>query len=29
VDLIFSEGYILGPKIIGALPGSTLVKDII
>jgi hypothetical protein len=28
VDLVFFEGYILGPKMIGALPGSTLAKDI-
>ena len=29
VDLVFYEGYILGRKIVGALPGSTLAKDII
>ena len=29
VDLVFSEGYILGPKMVGALLGSTLAKDII
>jgi hypothetical protein len=29
VDLVFSEGYILGPKTIGVFPGSTLSKDII
>jgi hypothetical protein len=27
VDLEFYEGYILGPKMVGALPGSTLAKD--
>jgi hypothetical protein len=29
VDLVFYEGYILGPKMVGALQGSTLAKDII
>jgi hypothetical protein len=29
VDLVISKGYILGPKMIRALPGSTLAKDII
>jgi hypothetical protein len=29
VDLVFYEGYILGRKMVGALPGSTLAKDII
>jgi hypothetical protein len=29
VDLVFYEGYILGPKMLGALPGSTLAKDTI
>ena len=29
VDLVFYKGYILSPKMIGALPGSTLAKDII
>jgi hypothetical protein len=27
--LVFSEGYILDPKMIRTSPGSTLVKDII
>jgi hypothetical protein len=29
VDIVFFEGYILGPKMVGALPGSTTAKDII
>jgi hypothetical protein len=29
VDLVFSERYILGPKMIKALPGLTLAKDIV
>jgi len=29
VDLVFYEGYILGPKMVGPLPGSTLAKDTI
>jgi hypothetical protein len=29
MDLVFSKSYILGPKMIGALPSSTLAKDII
>jgi hypothetical protein len=29
VDLAFYEGYILGPKMVGALLGSILAKDTI
>jgi hypothetical protein len=29
VDVVFLEGYILGPKMTGALPGSTPTKVII
>jgi hypothetical protein len=29
VDLVFFEGYILDPKMVGALPGSTPTKVII
>jgi hypothetical protein len=29
VDLVFFEGYILGLKMVEALPGSTLAKVII
>ena len=29
VDLVFSEGYMLGPQMVGTLPGSTPTKDII
>jgi hypothetical protein len=29
MDLVFFKGYILGPKMVGALPGSTPAKVII